>query len=227
MSHPSAVKATDPAIKAYHAALKTFAEHKAEHEGALETAFSRLLADTAKPHGWTLIPKKGMKAGGKQIIPDGTLQDAYNLPRGYWEAKDPGDTLDDEIRKKIAKRYPLNNTIFEDTASAVLYQNGAEAARFDLTDAQQVADLLTQFYAFTEPDIKGFEQAVDEFQERVPELAKALDAKIKEAHAKNAKFQAAFGEFFDLCRTALNPNIRRDAVDEMLVRYSQPLTPGR
>src|SRR5262249_38064391 len=48
---------------------------------------------------------------------------------------------------------------------------------------------------------------------------KGLDDKIKEAHAKNPKFQKAFGDFFALCQTALNPNIRRDAVDEMLVQH--------
>ena len=124
------VRPTDPTIKAYHAALAAFAVHAADHEGATETAFSRLLADTAKSHGWTLIPKKGMKAGGKQIYPDGTLQDGNFLPRGYWEAKDKADDLDAEIVKKRKKGYPLANTIFEDTRTAVLYQNGAEVGRF-------------------------------------------------------------------------------------------------
>ena len=58
--HP--IKANHPAIATYHAALQQLAEHGAEHEGATETAFSRLLADTAKAHGWTLIAKKGMKS---------------------------------------------------------------------------------------------------------------------------------------------------------------------
>lgn len=97
MSHVSPVRPTDPAVKAYHDALKTFAHHSADHEGATETAFSRLLADTARPHGWTLIPKKGMKVGGKQIYPDGTLRDGNFLPHGYWEAKDTDDDLDDEV----------------------------------------------------------------------------------------------------------------------------------
>jgi hypothetical protein len=85
VSHP--IKAGDAAIAHYHSALAIFSEHKAAHEGATETAFSRLLADTAKPHGWTLIPKKGMKVGGKLIYPDGTFQDGNFLPRGYWDAK--------------------------------------------------------------------------------------------------------------------------------------------
>lgn len=43
-----------------------------------------------------------MKGKGKQVRPDGTLRDEFNLHRGYWEAKDTSDNLDVEIRKKIA-----------------------------------------------------------------------------------------------------------------------------
>ena len=69
-------------------ALKVFAGHSAVHEGATETAFGRLLADTAKPVGWTLIPKQALKAGGKTIYPDGTFRDTYNLPRRRaWQAR--------------------------------------------------------------------------------------------------------------------------------------------
>src|SRR5262245_47519821 len=106
MSHVTPVRPTDPAIKTYNAALKTFAHHGAAHAGATETAFSRLLADTARTHGWTLIPKKGMQVGGKHIYPDGTLQDGNFLPRGYWEAKDTDDDLDTEIINKRKKGYP-------------------------------------------------------------------------------------------------------------------------
>jgi hypothetical protein len=48
------IKATHAAIKAYHAALKEFAAFHADHEGATETAFGRLLADTGRAFGWTL-----------------------------------------------------------------------------------------------------------------------------------------------------------------------------
>jgi hypothetical protein len=125
MSHHGPIKPTDQAIAAYHHALKTFADHLVQHEGATETAFSQLLAVTAKPHGWALIPKKSLKVRGKTIIPDGTFQDGNFLPRGYWEAKDTADDLDAEIKKKRTKGYPLANTIFEDTCTAVLYQNGS------------------------------------------------------------------------------------------------------
>jgi hypothetical protein len=55
-------------IKAYHAALQTYASHGAVHEGATETAFSNLLSATARPHGWTLIPKKRKAVGKKQYV---------------------------------------------------------------------------------------------------------------------------------------------------------------
>lgn len=158
---PPTIKPTHAAIKAYHQALATFADFQADHEGATETAFGDLLAATASSFGWTLIPKQSMKAAGKTIFPDGTLRDLYNLPRGYWEAKDTADDLDAEIKKKVGKKYPLTNTIFEDTRRAVLFQDRKEVARFDLTKPQEVADLLNQFYTFAEPDIEGFEQAVE------------------------------------------------------------------
>ncbi len=219
MSKITHLKPGHKAIQQYHAALQIYSGQHVEHEGALETAFQRLLGDTARDvKGWTLIPKQSMKVGGRTIIPDGTLRDDF-LRRGYWEAKDTHDDLDAEIRKKIDKGYPLSNIIFEDTRQAVLFQGRRERARYDLTNPQKVADLLNDFYAYAEPDIEGFDQAVREFKERVPELALGLDAKIKAAHKDNPRFQAAFNDFFALCQTALNPNLSRDAVDEMLVQH--------
>ena len=83
MSHP--IKPTDAAIAGYHAALKIFADHSADHEGATETAFSQLLIVTGKAHGWTLIPKKWLKVGGKQRFPDGTFLDGAVFSPKDWE----------------------------------------------------------------------------------------------------------------------------------------------
>jgi type I restriction-modification system DNA methylase subunit len=101
----------------------------------------------------------------------------------------------------------------------VLFQNGQERLRADLADREQLARLLNQYFEFTLPDFERFDQAVDEFKERVPDLAQGLVEKIQAAHKSNTKFQAAFDHFFSLCQTALNPNISRAAVDEMLVQH--------
>jgi hypothetical protein len=57
---------------------------------------------------------------GRPSFPTPLSATKHHLHRGYWEAKDTDDKLDREIQKKIAKGYPVNNTIFEDTRQAVL-----------------------------------------------------------------------------------------------------------
>jgi hypothetical protein len=47
--------------------------------------------------------------------------------------------------------------------------------------------LPAQFFSYIGPDIEGFEQVVAEFKDRVPELAKGLAHKIKEAQKSNRK----------------------------------------
>ncbi len=70
MAKSSLLKPTHKAIKAYYQALAAYQEQRVKHEGALETAFSRLLADTAKLHGWSLVPKEKLKVGKLNIFPD-------------------------------------------------------------------------------------------------------------------------------------------------------------
>ena len=65
-----------------------------------------------------------------------------NLVRGYWDAKDTSDKLDAEIEKKRKASYPLNNIIFEDTATAVLYQHGQRILTADMKDRPGSAGLI-------------------------------------------------------------------------------------
>ena len=204
------------AVDQYYHELAAYLEQDVTHETAVRSAFQNLLAVYAPSVSWMLIPEEPL-ANGKR--PDGTMRDTFRLPRGYWEAKDSRDDLLTEVRKKIGIGYPTINTIFEDTRRAILYQNNKIALDVDLTKRDQLIDLLRQFFSYTEPDIATFEAAVDEFKQRIPDLAKGLLERIKEEHAKNAKFVNAFATFLELCRTSLNPQIGREAVDEMLVQH--------
>ena len=203
------------AIDHYYKELASYQAQNVTHETAVRSAFQNLLAAFAQTVNWTLIPEQTL-ANGKR--PDGTLRDAF-FPRGYWEAKDTKDDLKLEIRKKIATGYPITNTIFEDTRRAILYQNGKVALEIDLTQKDQIIDLLRLFFSYTEPDIATFEAAVAEFKQRIPTLAHDLLERIKEEHARNAKFVAAFATFLELCRTSLDPQISRAVIDEMLIQH--------
>jgi predicted helicase len=220
MPRPSAqISPAHPLIREYQRSLAALRGQGVENELGLRRPFENLLADSARLHGWRFVAEWGAKAGGHRIRPDGTVFDANSLPRGFWESKDSHDDLDREIDRKIRRGYPVGNTIFEDTRRAVLYQNRNPVMEADLSDARDLADLLFRFYSHTEPEIREFEQAVAEFGQRVPDLARGLAHKIAEAHQHNRPFQEAFGKFFALCQVSLNPNISREAVDEMLVQH--------
>jgi predicted helicase len=163
-----------------------------------------------------LIPEQTL-ANGKR--PDGTLRDGFNLPRGYWEAKDTRDDLGTEIRKKITAGYPITNTIFEDTRRAVLYQNNKPAFEADLTDSKALTSILDSFFHYAAPDIATFEHAVGDFKESIPDLAQGLMQRIQGEHEKNKAFAAVFTSFLELCRTSLDPHMSRETVDEMLVQH--------
>jgi hypothetical protein len=119
-------------VRDYFATLKRFQSHGVKHEQAVRSAFQALLADAGKKHKWTLIPELEARINGKRVVPDGTFRDHYNLPRGYWEAKDTNDNLNVEIQKKIEKGYPLNNMIFWTPDRAVLYQDKARVLDVDI-----------------------------------------------------------------------------------------------
>src|SRR5258708_35080042 len=87
LPNPITIKPSNRAIQHYYETLRTYASYNATNEGALETAFSNLLQDTARLHSWTLLPKQPLNVGNATIIPDGVMLDSFNLRRGYWEAK--------------------------------------------------------------------------------------------------------------------------------------------
>src|SRR3989440_1089733 len=204
------------AIDHYYKELAAYHTHKVTHETAVRSAFQNLLSAFAQSANWVLIPEQTL-ANGKR--PDGTLRDSFNLPRGYWEAKDTKDDLNTEIRKKINIGYPVTNTIFEDTRRAILYQNNKPVLEADLTQPKELTGVLDLFFHHATPDIATFERAVQDFKESIPDLAQGLLKRIQEEHAYNKSFVATFSTFLELCRTSLNPNMSSDTVNEMLVQH--------
>src|SRR5258708_17946438 len=99
------------AIDRYYKQLQDY-KGRADYELAIRTAFLNLLNETAHQVKWMLIPEQTIEGS---IRPDGVLRDSFDLKRGFWEAKGPKSDLDKEIARKIATRYPLTNTIFENT----------------------------------------------------------------------------------------------------------------
>jgi len=203
------------AIERYYKELDEY-KGKADYELALRSAFQNMLGEAARYVKWTLIPEQTIEGN---IRPDGVLRDSFDLKRGFWEAKGPKSDLDKEIAKKIATGYPLINTIFENTRRAVLFQNKKRAFECNLEKPNEVSDLLRQFLTYTEPDIENFELAVEEFKERIPELARALLGIIDKEFTLNKRFRDALESFATLCRNSLDPQISTETIKEMLVQH--------
>ena len=215
------IKPDDKAIDSYYATLKSLQKQRVTHEGGVRRAFGELLKDTARTRKWVLVEELSEKTKRNQrsIRLDGTLRDQWRLPHGYWEAKDTDDDLDVEISAKRDKGYPFSNIIFEDTQTAVLFQDSREVMRAPVQDRDKLAQLLTYYYNYEIEPFTSFEQAVDHFQQEIPHIALNLKENIDGAHSDNKPFKDAFEAFIELCRTALNPNISAAAVDEMLIQH--------
>ncbi len=214
------IKHTHKPVKDYYAALDQFTSLGVTHESAVRSAFQSLLQHCAKQPGWTLVPEHAAKApGGKQIIIDGSLIDDYHLVHGYWEAKDIHDDLPAEVNGKFAAGYPRDNILFQTPRRAMLYQNGSLALDADLTDPHQLIDTLQIFFGYRPQEYAAWEEAVAQFKERVADIGQGLAKLIRRERGTNQTFTAAFAEFLEKCRQAINPDLSEAAVEEMLIQH--------
>jgi hypothetical protein len=96
------------AVQNFYGAHEQFGKLGVSHEGAVKSAFHRLLDHSARQHGWTLVPEWEIRRPRQsRVIVDGALLDNFRLTHGFWEAKDTHDNLEREVRKKFDLGYRL------------------------------------------------------------------------------------------------------------------------
>ncbi len=152
-------------------------------------------------------------------VPDGTVKDALRMARGYWEAKDTQDNLDAEIQAKFNRGYPRDNIVFEDSETAVLFQNGAQAMRVDMARPGQLHRLIQRFLDYELPEIEEFRHARQQFKDDLPAVLQNLRAAVEDAEASNSEYQAGVVTFLDLCRRSISPDVSDADVREMLLQH--------
>ena len=214
------LKPNHKAIRDYYATLQQYAQHDITHEGAVSSPFETLLHACAKQANATLVPQYPMRAPkGNRIVIDGALLDQYGLPLAYWEAKDIDDDLSRSVQEKREAGYPLDNLLFQTPQRAILYQNGAEVLNIDITEPANLIAALQYLFAYVPPALDNWQTAVTDFREHVPDLANKLKELIAQRHETDPSFKKAFTDFYDTCRTAINPDLSQDAVEEMLIQH--------
>jgi predicted helicase len=213
-------------LAAYHDSVAEFEKLGVKHESAVRAAFQALLEDCTalvnkgREDKWKLVPEFSLKTkSGAKITPDGVLLDSFRLVHGVWEAKDTSDALDQEIRTKFKLGYPRANILFQAPERAVLVQDGEKILDRDISKPIGLVEILKQFFEYQPPEFDQWEKAVAEFKEQLPEIGRSLTDIIRREEKQNQTFADAFEQFVTLCRQSLNPNLRKEAVEEMLVQH--------
>ncbi|GCE60966.1 type ISP restriction/modification enzyme [Microcystis aeruginosa] len=189
-------------------------------ETSIRVAFQNLLNDYCKARDFLLIPELDYRTkSGKVVYPDGTVKDALRLDWGYWESKDQYDNLDEEIEKKLAKGYPNDNILFEDSQTAVLIQGGEERLRVSMRDDEALDGIINAFINYVRPEVNDFREAIDSFKEDLPTILEALRGLIALQSETNRNFVTARDKFLEICRKSINPEISLEDVREMIIQH--------
>jgi predicted helicase len=214
------LKATHAPVKAYYETLERFGRGKFDNEGNVRKAFEDLLVKCARPFDWMVVPEYQIARAGKNPLRvDAAVLDAFNLPRGYWEAKDEKDDLKVEMNKKFAAGYPQTNILFQAPTQAILVQNGRIEYKGSIEEPENLVEVLRLFFEWKQPHQEDWDRAVREFSERIPEIAKGAMTLIAGERKSNPAFVERFTAFAELCRESINPELKDEAVEEMLVQH--------
>ncbi len=209
-------------INKYHNQLhEIFNAGGTRNETSITFAFANLLRSYAEKKGLLLVEQfEFVGKSGKRIRPDGVIKYFGGIDVGYWEAKDTKDKLDGEIHKKLNEAgYPSKNIIFEDTNTAVLYQENAEVMRVSMHEWAELDRLLDRFINYEPAEVKEFNKALVEFKANVPDIVDGL-RKLMEVEAEtNNTFHQKRDLFLEIARSEINPEITPEDIREMIIQH--------
>ena len=208
-----------PHIERYHRELAELIEFGGfDNEENIRAAFQNCLAAYCADHSERLVLVPELRSD-RSNKPDGTVRDSLRMTRGLWEAKDIHDDLDREIQNKLAQGYPSDNILFEDSRTAVLFQDQQEAMRVDMTDPAALDELVRQFLNYELPEIQEFREARQQFKDDLPAVLENLRDTVVDAEASNSRYQEAAKIFLELCHQSISPAVSNDNVREMLIQH--------
>ena len=210
------------AIHHYHNQIhKIFQYSGANHEQAIKDEFKKLINVYCEKQNLLLVSEISEPIidsnNNKRIEPDGIVFDWTQSKRGYWESKANVD-LEKEITKKINTGYSLENIIFQDDKTAILYRNGQRFLTAELKQEHDLDKLLTEFVNYESKETKEFLAAIEQFKINLPEILEKLRNMIIEQQ-KNSKFVHARANFLEICQNSINPEVTIDGINEILIQH--------
>ncbi len=230
--------------KYYRKVEETINQAQTHKESALRRHFANLVESYCEQHKLTFADESHIiNKNNQRKYPDGAIL-LKGVAIGYWESKDRNDDLEVEIQKKFAIGYPQFNILFEDSQRIILYQApnrtmyGSRVAECDMRDENALHEILLRFVQYEIEEVRNFRTALHNFTAAVPRLSEILNAviaisagekKIKDFPSDlqmrlqdvelNEDFIQQRADFCESCRTSINPSIRLQDIDEMIIQH--------
>ena len=215
------LKPNHKAVRDYYATLQQYDKHDITHEGAVSSPFDTLLHTCAKQMNATFVPQYRAPHPSRQPYRH-RWHNTRRIRTSVRLLGSEGYGRRPRQRSVIDKReagYPLDNILFQNPQRAILYQNGHEVLDLDITEPANLIAALQYLCSYTAPALDNWQTAVADFRTHVPDLASELKERIEQRHETDPAFKKAFTDFYETCRTSINPELSQDAVEEMLIQH--------
>lgn len=154
----------------------------------------------------------------KKVYPDGRIK-KDSMVIGWVENKDEKDDFEKEIDSKIKKGYPLDNTIFENSKTLALYQEGRRIETIDMKDSNALHETLLKFVSFVPNAYREFYDAFSNLKKILPDLADDLREFFKNERKNNKGFRDDLTDFTEMCVRSINAEITEEIAIEMIIQH--------
>jgi predicted helicase len=189
------------------------------NETSIRSPFYRLLDEYCKVKDLVIVTEASLNTAIGKKRPDGTIKDKYGINDwGYWESKDTKDDLEIEIQNKFNIGYPQNNILFENSVTAILYQDGQKIV-IDMRNDKLLDKLLKGFVNYERPEIREFHKAIEAFKENIKQVVPELQSMLEHQNETNEDFVKKRNDFWELCKNSINPEISLIDIREMLIQH--------
>jgi len=189
------------------------------NETSIRSPFYRLLDEYCKTKDLVIVTEASLNTAIGKKRPDGTIKDKYGINDwGYSESKDTKDDLEIEIQNKFNIGYPQNNILFENSLTAILFQDGQKVV-IDIRNEKLLDKILKSFVNYERPEIKEFNKAIEAFKENIKQVVPELQKMLEQQNAENKDFVIKRNEFWELCKNSINPDISLIDIREMLIQH--------
>lgn len=207
------------AIENYYKKIEEAKLSGSSNEQNIREFFYELLKIYASEKGLKIEREiKEYTQNNKKVYPDGRIK-KDSMVIGWIENKDEKDDFEKEIDGKIKKGYPLDNTIFENSKTLALYQEGRRIENIDMKDSNALHESLLKFVSFIPNAYREFYDAFSNLKKILPDLADDLREFFKNERKNNKGFRDDLIDFTEMCVRSINAEITEEIAIEMIIQH--------